>query len=191
MPLSSAMDTDTVTNISSYAGIVLMASLFGRLVTHLHQPNPDNRPQNLANGEFWKRHRKMDSIFSNILMLLPDHLRISSRVKDCNVYFLNLSMHALTISLHQAAVAKAEMYGLDPSVVRQSQGRSDAAAEEIVRIMRLAALANIQKVSILPPRLDEPVIGGLRAMSLDASFSHFLSPPDCRKFYKKWQGLNA
>ncbi len=85
-----------------------------------------------------------------MVMLLPDHLRLSGNDTGPKVIFLNLNMHALILCLHRAAVAKAEKYGLDPSVIRQSQARSTAAAEEIVRIMRLGSLANLQKVRVTP-----------------------------------------
>lgn len=145
--LSAALDNDVIPNVSSYAGIVIMAALFGRIVVHLHRPNPHNGFQDVAHGDFWRRHRKMDGVLSNMVMVLPSHLRLTSDVKDCHLFFLNLNMHTLIVALHQAAMTKVEMYGLDPSLIRHSQARSNAAAEEIVRMMRLAPNANIENVT--------------------------------------------
>jgi hypothetical protein len=182
--LSAALDNDVISDVSSYAGIVIMAALFGRIVVHLYRPNSENGFQDVSQGEFWKRHRKMDGVFSNMVMLLPNHLRLTSGVKDCHLFFLNLKMHALIVALHQAAMTKAEMYGLDPSLIRHSQARSDVAAEEIVRVMRFASNTNIENVSTHPLTIQESIYPSrstkqLISNVLDVSIRHILSPYDC------------
>jgi hypothetical protein len=149
MTLSSALDTEVSSNLSPYAGIIVIAALFGRLVVHLHRPSGQNHFQDLVHGEFWKRHRKIDSMFSDIVMLLPSRLKIGNSGKDDNFLFLRVTMHSLIIALHQAAVVKAETYHLDDYVIRQSQARSNAAAEEVIGILRQASSREIEEVSVI------------------------------------------
>ncbi len=54
--LASAMSPSGAAKLSSFGAIVLMASLFGKNLHHLHRPDSDDQDHNL-NGEFWKRHR--------------------------------------------------------------------------------------------------------------------------------------
>ena len=58
------MSTEGASSLSPFAGVVLMACLFGRNLTHLHRPDADDNDTDL-NGEFWKRHRALDNILLN------------------------------------------------------------------------------------------------------------------------------
>ncbi|KAL9055208.1 MAG: hypothetical protein Q9162_003701 [Coniocarpon cinnabarinum] len=126
-----AIDKD----FSSTSGIVLMATLFGRNLTHLHRPEPDDNEEDI-NGKFWQRHRSIDAILLNIKLTLPDHLRIPLGISDPNVIFLNMCLHASAICLHQAAIFKAEKHRLPLNVAGESKMRCIAAASEIATIMR-------------------------------------------------------
>jgi hypothetical protein len=92
-------------SLSSFAGVVLMAALFGRNLTHLHRPSPDDQDDDL-DGEFWKRHRDLDSILLNTSLSLPDDLRLPSGLNNPNVVFLNMNLHTSTICLHQVRLLK-------------------------------------------------------------------------------------
>lgn len=118
---------------------MLISCLFGRNLTHLHRPDPNDRPEDPARGEFWKRHRALDSILVNISMFLPEHLRLPVGVKDPRIVFLNMSIHTSTICLHQAAILKAVKHNLGTEMIRQSTDRCFLAAGEIVAIMRLTS----------------------------------------------------
>jgi hypothetical protein len=133
--------------ISPFGGVILSACLFGHNFQHLHQTGPDERPEDLANGEFWKRHRKMDNVLSNTFMFLPDHLRLPGGLRDMNVVFLHMNIHASTICLHQAAVLTAEKNNISKSFIRQSRARSIMAAEEIANTMKLVSHLDASTVS--------------------------------------------
>jgi hypothetical protein len=145
--LSEAMTAEGASKISSFGGQVLMACLFGHNWVHLHRPGPNDNPQDPFNGKFWRRHRSMDNMISNLSMFLPDHLRLPGNIRDSKVVCLNMNIHTSTICLHQAAIMKAEKYNLDASIIAQSQARCRAAAEEIVNIMRLISHYDIAQVS--------------------------------------------
>ncbi|KAF8847788.1 hypothetical protein BDZ45DRAFT_698912 [Acephala macrosclerotiorum] len=104
---------------------------------HLHKSGPDECPDDLGNGEFWKRHRKMDNVLSSTFMFLPDHLRLPTAARNVNVVFIHMNIHASAICLHQAAILTAEKHSLDKGFIQQSRGRCILAAEEIANIMRL------------------------------------------------------
>lgn len=146
--LAEAMTAEGASKISPLGGQVLMACLFGYNWAHLHRPGPNDNPHDPFNGKFWRRHRSMDNMISNLSMFLPDHLRLPGNIRDSKVVSLNMNIHTSTICLHQAAILKAEKYKLDSGIIAQSQTRCRAAAEEIVNIMRLISHFDVAQVSI-------------------------------------------
>ena len=147
--LADALTADGAASLSSFAGVILIACLFGRNLTHLHRSGENDRPEDPANGEFWKRHHKLDSILSNTMLFLPEHLRVPFGNKDPNVIFLNVNIHASVICLHQAAILKAEKHDLNSDIIRSSTDRCFAAAEEIINIMKLITHINSANVNAL------------------------------------------
>ncbi|KAK4040536.1 fungal-specific transcription factor domain-containing protein [Parachaetomium inaequale] len=133
--LQDAMSPAGATKLSSFAGVVLMACLFGRNLVHLHRPDVDDRDHDL-NGEFWKRHRQMDNILLNTSLCLPAHLKLPNGLGNANVVFTNMCIHTSTICLHQAAIFKADKNRLPASVSSESKVRCITAANEIASIMR-------------------------------------------------------
>jgi hypothetical protein len=133
--LSEALEPSGANTLSSYGGVILMASLFGRNLTHLHRPGPDDRDGDL-NGEFWKRHRSMDNILSHTALGLPDELRLPTGLNNPNVVFLNMNIHTSTICLHQAAIFKADKNRMPARLSAESKVRCITAAAEIASIMR-------------------------------------------------------
>lgn len=150
MSLSEAMTPDGASRLSSTGAIVLMATLFGHNLVHLHRPEPNDHPEDISNGEYWKRHRKMDNILSTTFMFLPYHLRLPANIRDFNVVFLNLNIHTSTICLHQAAILTAGKHKLDPKIMKQSQMRCSMAADEIIGIMRLTS--HLDVANVIPPK---------------------------------------
>ncbi|KAH8801521.1 fungal-specific transcription factor domain-containing protein [Xylogone sp. PMI_703] len=140
--LQEALTPEGAAILSPYGGVVLSACLFGHNFQHLQKTGPNERPDDLAGGEFWKRHRRMDNVLSNTFMFLPEHLRLPQGIRDLNVVFLNMNIHTSAICLHQAAVLAAQRYNLDPKFIRQCQERNLMAAEEVTNIMRLVTHVN-------------------------------------------------
>ena len=147
MSLNEALDPEGAPNLSGYAGVILMACLFGRNLTHLHRPGPDDADDDL-NGEFWKRHRHMDNILLNTALALPDPLRLPSGLNDPNIVFLNMCIHTSTICLHQAAIFKADKNKMPARVSAESKVRCITAAAEIASIMRQISHLDLSAVSL-------------------------------------------
>lgn len=136
--LGDAMSPAGATKLSAFGGIVLMATLFGRNLTHLHRPDVDDRDHDM-NGEFWKRHRLLDNILLNTSLCLPSQLKLPSGLSDPNIVFTNMNIHTSTICLHQAAIFKADKNILPPTVSAESKVRCITAANEIASIMRMTS----------------------------------------------------
>ncbi|TGO24247.1 hypothetical protein BPAE_0108g00400 [Botrytis paeoniae] len=134
--LTDSMSPQGASKLSPFAGVVLMASLFGRNLLHLHRSDPDYRDNDL-NGEFWRRHRHMDNILLNTSLSLPFHLRLPHGMANPNSVFLNMNIHASTICLHQAAIFKAQNNRLPDTVAAESKIRAINAAHEITSIMQM------------------------------------------------------
>lgn len=133
--LAEALEPSGPQQLAPFAGVVVMASLFGRNLTHLHRPGPDDQDDDL-NGEFWRRHRSMDNILLNTALALPDPLRLPSGLNNPNTVFLNMNVHTSTICLHQAAIFKADKNKMPARVSAESKVRCITAAAEIASIMR-------------------------------------------------------
>ncbi|KAF4549547.1 Fungal specific transcription factor domain-containing protein 68 [Elsinoe fawcettii] len=134
--LQRALEADGSTKMSSSAGVMVMACLFGRNLVHLHRGTPEDNERNL-NGKFWTRHRSLDNLLLNIALTLPDHLRLPSGINDQNTIFLNLCIHTSVICLHQAAIFKADANKLPGTIASESKIRCITAAAEIASIMRM------------------------------------------------------
>ncbi len=158
--LDEAMSPSGVAKLSSFAGVALMACLFGRNLTHLHRPTPADRDDDL-NGEFWKRHRNMDSILLNTALALPDHLRLPAGISDPNTVFMNMCIHTSTICLHQAAIFKADKNHLPMNISSESKIRCITAAAEIASNMRIICHMDLAAVSLV--RSSESVVPHIRA----------------------------
>lgn len=158
-PLKVAMTSREVASLSPFAGVVLVAHYFGQNLIHLHRPGPNDQDDDLQ-GEFWKRHRKMDNALLTTALSLPSHLRLPAGVRNCNVVFLNMALHTATITLHQAAIFKAESNDLPANIVEQSRTRCLLAAAEITTIMRLTSHLDVATVRLR----DQRVVGAIMLM---------------------------
>jgi len=146
--LAEALTPNGAGKVSTFGGIILSATLFGHNFRHLHKTGPNERPEDLDNGDFWKRHRKMDNVLSATFMFFPDHLRLPAGLRDSNIPLIHMNIHASTICLHQAAILTAEKHQLPIEFRRQCRNRSYGAAEEIVSIMRMISHFDVRFVSL-------------------------------------------
>jgi hypothetical protein len=143
--LADAMSPAGATKLSAFGGIVLMATLFGRNLTHLHRPDIDDRDHDM-NGEFWKRHRLLDNILLNTSLCLPNQLKLPAGLNNPNIVFTNMNIHTSTICLHQAAIFKADKNILPATVSAESKIRCITAANEIASIMRMTSHMDLSAV---------------------------------------------
>lgn len=145
--LKEALTPEGAEQLSPYGGVCLMASMFGRNLTHLHRPDEGDDDGN-PNGEFWKRHGSMDNILLNIALSLPSHFRLPGALalNNPNIVFTNMNIHTSTICLHQAAIFKAEKNRMHVSVTTASRVRCITAAAEIANIMRMVSHLDLSGV---------------------------------------------
>ncbi|THC98944.1 hypothetical protein EYZ11_001581 [Aspergillus tanneri] len=127
---------DDISTLSAFGSVVFMAYLFGRNLTHLHRPDPQDNEQDL-NGLFWQRHRSHDNILLHFALTMPNHLRLPAGVRDPNVIFCNMAIHTSTICLHQAAIFKAEKNKISEQITTESKRRCIVAADQITNIMKM------------------------------------------------------
>jgi hypothetical protein len=143
--LSEALAGKGIANLSPIACVILMACIFGRNLTHLHRPGPQDNDHDV-NGDFWKRHRAHDNVLLCVSMSLPSHLRLPQGINDPNTIFCNMGIHASAICLHQAAIFKAEKNQM-PQIIADSKRRCFVAANQISNIMKMACHTDISVVS--------------------------------------------
>ena len=146
MFLQEAMSPRRQGTISSYAGVCIMAALYGRNLHHLHRHDPNDDNQDL-NGPFWNRHRMLDNVLLNTSLSLPHALKLPQGLNDQNAVFCNMSLHTSTICLHQAAIFKAEKFQLPPHIGEDSKRRCMVAAEQITSVMKMCSHKDLSGVS--------------------------------------------
>ncbi len=134
--LSDILSGDGLSTLSPFGAVVLLATLFGRNLTHLHRPDKYDNDHDL-NGAFWKRHRSLDNILLNTSLSLPAHLRLPAGINDPNTVFVNMNLHTATICLHQAAIFKADKNRLPAQISAESKRRCIVAADQITNIMKM------------------------------------------------------
>jgi hypothetical protein len=147
MSLEDALRPSNAAGLSPFAGVVVIATLFGRVMLHLHRPGRDDRADEL-NGDFWRRHRNLDNTLLSTALYLPPHLRLPVISPEPNTVFLHMNLHAASICLHQVALFKAEKYQLSSDLITESSVRCFTAAAEITRVMRMIAHTDLGAVRL-------------------------------------------
>lgn len=111
--------------------------MFHRTLEHTSQSFPDDNPQDIKNGPYWRRQRRIDNDLATMLMFLPSNLRLPRGLRCQNAVFVNVNIHTAIICLHKAAVSKINQLTLPEYLMLQSQARLLPAAEEILNIFRI------------------------------------------------------
>ncbi|KAJ4398604.1 hypothetical protein N0V85_006232 [Neurospora sp. IMI 360204] len=123
---------------SYFASTVVIGYLFNELRNHVHRPKVSDRPDDIQDGPYWKRHREIDNNLGNAFMFLPEKFRLPRNITEGVALQFNLNLHASVVCLHSAACDAVKKYGLDKRLGERSQVRRLNAAREIVKIMRMA-----------------------------------------------------
>ncbi|KAK4190125.1 transcriptional activator protein acu-15 [Podospora australis] len=121
---------------STFAGNVLVCSIFNQLMKHCHRPMPDDHPEDPEFGKFWMRHREMDNTLSSAFMFLPERLRLPENITDHIAVQTNLNLHAAVMCLHNVAIEKAEKYGLPDHIKQASKDRSMTSTKQVTEIVK-------------------------------------------------------
>ncbi|KAB8232268.1 putative C6 transcription factor Prf [Aspergillus alliaceus] len=127
---------DGLSTLSSFGSVSFMAYMFGRNLSHLHRPDPQDNDHDL-NGLYWQRHRSHDNVLLHFALTMPNHLRLPAGMSDPNVIFCNMAIHTSTICLHQAAIFKAEKNKMPEQIIIESKRRCIVAADQISNIMKM------------------------------------------------------
>lgn len=132
--------------MSTFAGIVILACMFGKNVAHLHRPDPQDNDHDL-NGRYWQRHRAFDNLLLHFALSMPSHLRLTVLTTDPNIIFCNMAVHTATICLHQGAIFKAEKNRMPEQIATESKRRCILAADQISNIMKMISHLDLSVVS--------------------------------------------
>jgi len=132
---------------STFASAVIMCHNFNQILKHIHNQQPEDRPEDFEYGEFWNRHRQIDTSLSSAFMFLPEKFRLPKNIRNPVAVQTNLNLHAAIISLHNEACDQADKHGLPAHVKQTSEDRRAMAAQEIVNVMKLTAHMNTAYVS--------------------------------------------
>ena len=155
--LEDLINGKSIESISSYAGVSLMAYMFGRNFHHLHRPDPPSDETGM-NNPFWRRHRLLDNILLTTSLSLPPGLRLPQGMADVNVIYTNMTLHSATISLHQAAIFRADNELPSSSISSESKRRCIVAAEQITNIMKMISSLDLSTVCGLKSLVAYPNI---------------------------------
>lgn len=136
LQLADIMSGEGAASLSSMGGVILLATIYGRNLIHLHRPADTDNDHDL-NGPFWKRHRALDNIILNTALALSPNLRLPAGLNDPNTIFLNMNIHTATICLHQAAIFKADKNRLPAQISAESKRRCIVAADQVTNIMKM------------------------------------------------------
>lgn len=124
---------------AGFAGTIVTCQLFKSILRHVHRPKPDDNPEDMAHGGFWKRHRELDNQLSSVFMFLPERFQLPANTQDPGAIHVNLNLHASIICLHHAALELAERHGHPRAIIDESIRRLKTSAEEVVNIVKMTA----------------------------------------------------
>lgn len=124
---------------AGFAGTIVTCQLFKSILRHVHRPKPDDNPEDLAHGGFWRRHRELDNQLSSVFMFLPERFQLPAHLRDPGAVHVNLNLHASIICLHHAALEVAEKHKHPQAIISESIRRLKTSAEEVVNIVKMTA----------------------------------------------------
>ena len=148
-PLNHATTLSETRLISVFAGVVLMVSLICRSLKHFEASYEQDQTGDLSYG-FWLHHYQIDKTVADYSTNLLGHLTSEARLDDPIALCLNMHLCAISISLHEAAIDKAQKGNLPKTVVAGSESRCTAAAMEIVEDVRIIQQMIPSKVCLAP-----------------------------------------
>ncbi|KAF5706131.1 Zn2Cys6 DNA-binding transcription factor [Fusarium globosum] len=128
MPYLSDIDLEPSTEISSYAGCVLMVELALRCFDHGQKRNSEG---------FWDGYCDLVKRTDVLFGMLKQHLNATSIREDPVAFSLYLNLRATEIFSHESAIARSEEQGLPPLMTAESQRRATAAAFQVSTAVRL------------------------------------------------------
>lgn len=135
MSLRSAL-IDWKHDYSPFAGRVLAAHIFHRILQHILQNWPEDYDvEDIEKSPFWIQHWGIDNDLVIMMMFMPSELKTTSN--GCqNAIFNNAILNAANICLQRAALWKCRQTMLPEPLMLQFRVRLLPAAQAIVNIIR-------------------------------------------------------
>ncbi|KAL2674047.1 hypothetical protein Neosp_012493 [[Neocosmospora] mangrovei] len=121
---------------SPFAGKVLTAYTFYRTLEHTFRSFPNDNIEDIESGPYWTRHRGIDTELSNMILYLPESLRLPHYGWNRNAVVVNVGIHTSVICVHRAALAKIREFGLPADMFASSRLRLLPSAEQILNALK-------------------------------------------------------
>ncbi|KAL7933914.1 hypothetical protein V8C35DRAFT_302753 [Trichoderma chlorosporum] len=122
-----------------FSGSLVLNHILKAIMSHVHLIKPSDQAEDVMNGAFWKRHRRLDNQLSCLFMFMPNRFRLPDNLQDPLATYINLNFHASVICLHHVALEIIEKKSLDGSLRKDSLRLLRNAAEEIVGIVKMTS----------------------------------------------------
>lgn len=135
--LATALQIENCQDLSPFGSVVVLSWLAARTANHLR--NQDGQ-------KFWETHHTIDTQLLQISLCLPSHLKLPFGAHQPNAVLTNMLLHALTVSLHQAAVVKATNDPFKKHLAWESNMRCLTSASEIANIVKQVTQTNLAAV---------------------------------------------
>lgn len=120
--------------ISSFAGLVLMVSLYRRSLSHVKSSlEPVPTPYS-----FWEHHYALDKDLKSCTEALIGKMDAQELMNDEFALALKMNLCAIDIFLHEAAIVKADKDGLPKALITESSYRCSEAAMRIAEGVSLS-----------------------------------------------------
>jgi hypothetical protein len=117
--------------ISAFTGLVLVCSIARLCRRHIEGHGAE------INGKgFWDRHFQVMKAIGECYTILRPVLGSKTISEDSVAFSLHLSLLAIELYLHKAAIDEGEKQGLSPLVTADSKKRSASAASKIATSVR-------------------------------------------------------
>ena len=123
--------------ISSFAGLVLMVSLYRRCSSHVKSCYERQSTGGSGYG-FWEHHYEIDRDLKRCSDTLIGTMGAEELLDDEFALALNLNLCAIDIYLHEAAIMKAAKDGLPETLITECNNRCSQAATRIVEGVSLS-----------------------------------------------------
>ncbi|KAH8697974.1 fungal-specific transcription factor domain-containing protein [Talaromyces proteolyticus] len=140
--LATALQLETSRSLSSFGSAVVLSWLAARTANHLRTQDDQ---------KYWENHHVIDAQLLQISLSLPSHLKLPGGIHQPNVVLTNMLLHALTVSLHQAAVSKATEDPVKKHLAWESNMRCLTSASEIANIVKEVTQSNLAAIHVLTP----------------------------------------
>ncbi|UPK95977.1 hypothetical protein LCI18_006912 [Fusarium solani-melongenae] len=121
---------------STFAGKVLTAYMFYRTLEHTFRSFQNDNIEDIVNGPYWNRMRGIDADLSNMILYLPENLRLPQCGWNLNAIVVNVGIHTSVICIHRAVLAKIRELGLPAYLFASSRLRLLPSAGQILNTLK-------------------------------------------------------